>query len=240
MSCALVACVVAAVGYSYWKKTEFDAEHYFDAKPLASEAAAGTAAAAGGGGGGGGGGSVDGASRLGPADLPWTGDEDALARDCGALIEELRGSFFAGHSRPLRTRLRELRNLLRMFEENEDAMLEALAADLGRPRQEGLLYDILIPKAEINHMIAHLHDWVRCVRNLGERGGMTATKTVNDGTKKKRRDWGLKAGWHDSLGLFLLSRLSRLSRHSLLSPCPPFPLSHASPFAVRSARATRW
>ena len=56
----------------------------------------------------------------------------------------------AGLSRPIAKRLEQLHALRRFFVENEDKIVAALQADLGRPLFEALYYDNLLPLAEID------------------------------------------------------------------------------------------
>jgi len=49
----------------------------------------------------------------------------------------------------------------KLFEENEQLLLDALKADLGRPRMEGLIYDYMIPIDEIKHLIKNLPSLVK-------------------------------------------------------------------------------
>ena len=53
--------------------------------------------------------------------------------DVPDLVAEMRASFKSGHTRGYASRMRALKGLERLFLENEDAIIEALKADLGRP-----------------------------------------------------------------------------------------------------------
>jgi len=76
-----------------------------------------------------------------------------------AMVEEIRQSFDSGYSRPLAIRIRQLKAMRAMFTEHEQDFLLALREDLGRPRFEGLYYDLLLPLSEIDHLIAHLPEY---------------------------------------------------------------------------------
>ncbi|KNC56056.1 aldehyde dehydrogenase [Thecamonas trahens ATCC 50062] len=75
------------------------------------------------------------------------------------LVEEMRAVFLTGLTRPLTKRREQLRALRQLVVENEAEMLGALAADLGRPKFEGLFYDVLGVVHEIDHLLGHLDEY---------------------------------------------------------------------------------
>ena len=81
--------------------------------------------------------------------------------DFGPLVDELRGTYAEGTTRPLGWRVEQLKNLLRLLEEGEDELLAALAADLGKPRLEGWSSDLAVTAAEVRYSLAHLKRWSR-------------------------------------------------------------------------------
>lgn len=58
-------------------------------------------------------------------------------------------------------RVSTLRKILALIEEREDEILEALEADLGKPRTEAWLAEVLFVKTELKLMIKQLRDWVK-------------------------------------------------------------------------------
>jgi aldehyde dehydrogenase (NAD+) len=61
----------------------------------------------------------------------------------------------------VRWRTEQLRGLQRLLVEQEDAIVEALASDLGRPPPEAWLGDIASTQAEVAYALKHLKKWMR-------------------------------------------------------------------------------
>jgi aldehyde dehydrogenase (NAD+) len=77
------------------------------------------------------------------------------------LVANLRGAFESGRTRPIEWRREQLRRLKALLEEREGDLLDALAADLGKPRLEGWATDIGIVINEIEHALRHLAGWMK-------------------------------------------------------------------------------
>ncbi len=76
-----------------------------------------------------------------------------------SVAETLRNSYNKGVTRPLPWRKHQLEQMVKMLEENESAFLDALAADLGKPRVEGFITDIAFVTSEVKSMIKNLKKW---------------------------------------------------------------------------------
>jgi aldehyde dehydrogenase (NAD+) len=81
--------------------------------------------------------------------------------DIAAVVERTRSAYEAGTTRPLERREELLGQLRRLVAEREDALLDALAADLGKPRLEGWTTEIGFVLADLDHTLAHLRSWAR-------------------------------------------------------------------------------
>ncbi len=81
--------------------------------------------------------------------------------DFAPLLRELRSTFGEGTTRTLGWRVEQLSGLLRLLDEGENELLDALAADLGKPRLEGWGYDLAVTAAEVRFALAHLKRWTR-------------------------------------------------------------------------------
>jgi aldehyde dehydrogenase (NAD+) len=81
--------------------------------------------------------------------------------DAAATAKSLRATFDSGRTRPLAWRQEQLAGLRRMMEEAEEELVEALQADLGRPRMEAFAADIGHTKGELRHLAKHVADWVQ-------------------------------------------------------------------------------
>src|SRR6478735_984945 len=77
------------------------------------------------------------------------------------LVAALRSVFAEGFTAELRWRTEQLRGLQRLLVEQEDAIVEALASDLGRPPPEAWLGDIASTQAEVAYALKHLKKWMR-------------------------------------------------------------------------------
>jgi aldehyde dehydrogenase (NAD+) len=76
-------------------------------------------------------------------------------------VARLRRAFDSGITRSLEWREAQLRQLLRMFDDNDDAMEEALRLDLGKCRFESFVGETGFTKAELKHTLKNLRRWVK-------------------------------------------------------------------------------
>jgi len=76
-------------------------------------------------------------------------------------VTSLRGVFARGRTREIDWRLRQLRAIEQLLDENEDEIAEALAQDLGRHRAEAWLGDIASSKGEAVFARKHLGKWMK-------------------------------------------------------------------------------
>jgi aldehyde dehydrogenase (NAD+) len=91
------------------------------------------------------------------------------------LLGTLRATFRSGRTRPLEWRRAQLEGLLRMLDEQENALLGALHDDLHKPALEGFGADIGTVSVEIRHILKHLSSWAkprRVVPGLAAQPGM--------------------------------------------------------------------
>lgn len=75
-----------------------------------------------------------------------------MAASAAAVMEELRGSFREGRTRPAEWRTAQLRALVRMIEEKEDDISDALHADLAKPRMEAYLHEVCSTSISISNL----------------------------------------------------------------------------------------
>jgi aldehyde dehydrogenase (NAD+) len=85
--------------------------------------------------------------------------DTTAATDHGPLVTQLRATFDAGVTRPLDWRRTQLRAMARMLSDGEEAFLDALAADLGKPAIEGWMTELRHVQNEIDHILDHLKAW---------------------------------------------------------------------------------
>ncbi|VDP86330.1 unnamed protein product [Echinostoma caproni] len=82
---------------------------------------------------------------------------DAAAQSVGLL----RGAFRDGVLHSISTRKDVLRAIIKMLDENEDTIVEALSKDMHRPKEENILMELLPIKLEVNHMLKNVDNWVK-------------------------------------------------------------------------------
>jgi aldehyde dehydrogenase (NAD+) len=76
-------------------------------------------------------------------------------------INDMR-SYYNGHNTlSYEWRCKQLRALLRMIEEQEDHILEAMYLDLGKPRLEALATEVYFLRMEIRETLKHLKKWMK-------------------------------------------------------------------------------
>ena len=78
-----------------------------------------------------------------------------------SAVAELRQTFNSGHTRHLSWRREQLRALKRAVEANEQKLLAALHADLGKPEVEAYAGEVGFLTGEIDYTIKHLSAWAK-------------------------------------------------------------------------------
>lgn len=76
-----------------------------------------------------------------------------------AVLQRAHKAFNSGITRSVGFRETQLRALLRMYEDNEEKMVQALAKDLKKPRQEALLCEVDTIKSECRLLLKNLEKW---------------------------------------------------------------------------------
>lgn len=77
------------------------------------------------------------------------------------VLQTCRLAFASGRSKDIKFRTKQLKNLLRMYEEIENDMVNALYADLRRPKQESMIVEIEVLKNDIKNILYNLEDWIK-------------------------------------------------------------------------------
>jgi len=80
------------------------------------------------------------------------------------IINDLRDGFRSGVVRDVESRAEQLRRLRSMIVEQEGRLVDALVADLGKPRIEAYTTEIAFTINEIDHTLKHLDSWTRASR----------------------------------------------------------------------------
>jgi aldehyde dehydrogenase (NAD+) len=141
------------------------------------------------------------------------------------LVSGLRDAFESGRTRPMEWRRRQLRRMKAMLEEREAELLDALAADLGKPRIEGWASDIGIVINEIEHVMRHLGTWMKPERvwtPLAQRPGRATVQ---------REPYGVAlviAPWNYPVHLLLLPMVGALAAGNAVVGKPSEVSAHTS------------
>ncbi|ADU48656.1 Aldehyde Dehydrogenase [Intrasporangium calvum DSM 43043] len=89
------------------------------------------------------------------------GAEGATTLEAASLVDELRSVFAAGVTKPLAWRTAQLTGLRRMLTEQETALADALATDLGKHGTESWITELGFTSNEITHILRNLKSWLR-------------------------------------------------------------------------------
>ena len=82
---------------------------------------------------------------------------DEIAPKVGAA----RAAFATGSTKPIAWRRATLERIRTLLEERESPLLDALAADFGKPRFEAWTTELGFTVSDINHTLAYLGSWMR-------------------------------------------------------------------------------
>ena len=77
------------------------------------------------------------------------------------IVQQLRAGFRAGVLRDVESRRIQLQRLRELFVQEEDRLVDALVADIGKPRIEAYITEIAFTVTEIDHTLKHLDSWTR-------------------------------------------------------------------------------
>ncbi|KAL1494387.1 hypothetical protein ABEB36_009993 [Hypothenemus hampei] len=84
-----------------------------------------------------------------------------MSENPSEVVATLRNSFNSGKTRPLEFRIKQLLNLLKLYEENEDAIVEALWTDLKKCKGEALLMEIQFLINDLKTVLMNLYRWAK-------------------------------------------------------------------------------
>ena len=84
--------------------------------------------------------------------------------DIAPAVAAARAVFDAGTTRPYAWRVATLKRLKQLLVEREPQLLDALAADFGKPRFEAWVTELGFSISDIDHTLAHLSTWMKSER----------------------------------------------------------------------------
>jgi aldehyde dehydrogenase (NAD+) len=77
------------------------------------------------------------------------------------IVHDLREGYRSGVLRDVESRRGQLRRLRALFVEQEERLIDALVADVGKPRIEAYTTEIAFTVNEIDHTLKHLEAWTK-------------------------------------------------------------------------------
>jgi aldehyde dehydrogenase (NAD+) len=89
----------------------------------------------------------------------------ATSSSTGAnVVSELRASYRSRKTRSLEWRLDQLNAMKRLLIDCQEDLIDAIVADLGKPRFEAFTTEVAFLLSEIEHTCKHLHKWMKPTR----------------------------------------------------------------------------
>lgn len=76
-------------------------------------------------------------------------------------VDRVRATYDAGKTRPKAWRIEQLKALQTLLQEEQDAILDALAQDIGKGVFEGYTSEIALVAADIGHTLGNLNSWMK-------------------------------------------------------------------------------
>jgi aldehyde dehydrogenase (NAD+) len=146
------------------------------------------------------------------------------------LVAGLRGTFETGRTRPVEWRREQLRRMNAMLVEREGDLLDALAADLGKPRIEAWATDVGIVINEVEHALRHLAGWMKPERvwtPLAQRPGRATVHREPVGVAL------VIAPWNYPVHLLLLPMVGALAAGNCVVGKPSEVTAHTSATLAR-------
>jgi aldehyde dehydrogenase (NAD+) len=84
-----------------------------------------------------------------------------MNNDCAEVVEQQRQFFNTEITKDVAYRIEQLKLLQQVIETNQEAIVQALAADLSKPTPEAYLGEIVSTLKEIKYALKHIHAWVK-------------------------------------------------------------------------------
>ncbi|XP_067003207.1 aldehyde dehydrogenase, dimeric NADP-preferring [Anabrus simplex] len=75
------------------------------------------------------------------------------------IVNTARNAFQTGRTKQLDFRMKQLKQLYQLYEDNENAILSALATDLHKNKYESVLAELLFLKNDVKTFLMHLKEW---------------------------------------------------------------------------------
>ncbi|MEO6987165.1 MAG: aldehyde dehydrogenase family protein [Aquihabitans sp.] len=90
---------------------------------------------------------------------------DRSTTDVAAVRTRLQATFDSGRSAEIVWRRKQLQGIIDLLERHEDELVTAMVSDLGKPRFEAWLTDLLTTRDEARFALKHLGSWIKPTRH---------------------------------------------------------------------------
>lgn len=77
------------------------------------------------------------------------------------VVQKSRDAYARGVTKSIKFREQQLKAIMRMYEENTDKIMDALAKDLRRHKSESILLEIEYVKNDLTNTLMNLREWVK-------------------------------------------------------------------------------
>lgn len=77
------------------------------------------------------------------------------------VVNKLRNTFASGKTKSVNFRIKQLKALAKLLDENTPLIVEALTKDLNKCEIESIIMEIDVVKNEIKYILMHIHDWTK-------------------------------------------------------------------------------
>lgn len=77
------------------------------------------------------------------------------------VVRTARNAFASGRTKDVEFRRKQLKNLKKLLEENEERFVEALASDVGKHKQEAVAYEVEMTVNDVRGILNHLDEYVK-------------------------------------------------------------------------------
>ena len=88
------------------------------------------------------------------------------------VVQKSRDAFLSRKTRSVDWRVNQLKNLLKLYDENEDRIIKALNADLRKPNSESIMLEIEYSRNDVRGCLNNIRDWTK--DNYVEKNMVTA------------------------------------------------------------------
>lgn len=80
------------------------------------------------------------------------------------MVADARNAFNSGITKSYDFRLKQIKALLKLIENNEDKLCAAITEDLRKPKFEAIVFEIEFVKNGLRNVIHHLKEWMEPVK----------------------------------------------------------------------------